>query len=648
MSPLSAPHEYIQRHYAVPEQADRTSRMTWLKNTVSRCVAHFTRGQVEFNANVVRTIDQLHQQVENLTVCLDSLADQANDLGRRIERSNANAGASARELTAAVENAQKLQDHHGEVLATIDRRLGATEFTIGELRDWKTAVMRNVDDLRSSVSGVDKRQSDIVTSFEEIAGLVSGLAQRQDDVVRSFERIERDTVGVSRRQDDLFESVNKLYAGLAARQGDLVKALEQVRAEATGVSARQDELVASFDQLVHDAGDVTRRQDELVESLEQLTVGRRQFDAVRGAHERLAHEVAEAQKSAEGLSQRQSDLVDSLEAMAADFRGIDKRQSDLVALMETLSKQLGGASKQAGALAERVGRAEDGFSALQAHVTRADQYNLFLKNALDNLLALLPAGKDSAAAAETAGAAAECRALLSDSAYEEFEEAQRGEEKSVTERLAFYADILAGRKPAPRDVVLDIGCGRGEFLALLAARNVNARGIDVNRVAVKHARAAGLAARRADAFAELARCKPGSLAAVSAFHVLEHFAFTQIVEFVKLVYAALAPGGLLLLETPNALNLFVAASDFVKDPSHVRLVHPVTLKHWLAHVGFTDIDVTFRNPFPEAEGLEIVRRGKGSAATRNFTTLNNLIFGSRDCAVIAAKPNTTPARRKKK
>ncbi len=83
------------------------------------------------------------------------------------------------------------------------------------------------------------------------------------------------------------------------------------------------------------------------------------------------------------------------------------------------------------------------------------------------------------------------------------------------------------------------------------------------------------------------------------------------------------------------LSLFVAAADFYKDPTHIRPLHPLTLKFYLKEIGYSKIEVDFLHPFPKSEQLKILKNS--SAANNNFIKLNDLIFGARDCVIIAEK-----------
>jgi O-antigen chain-terminating methyltransferase len=164
----------------------------------------------------------------------------------------------------------------------------------------------------------------------------------------------------------------------------------------------------------------------------------------------------------------------------------------------------------------------------------------------------------------------------------------RGPEDQVRERQRFYLPFFEGCTR-----VLDIGCGRGEFLELMGGA---ARGIDLNAEDVAACRAKGLDAEVADLFPYLASLEDGSLDGVFSSHVIEHVPPLRVPEMIRLVSAKLAPGGRLAIETPNPECLAIFASHFYLDPTHERPVPPKLLAFYLQEAGFGEIRVEKRSP----------------------------------------------------
>ncbi|MEO3386178.1 class I SAM-dependent methyltransferase [Mesorhizobium sp. CAU 1741] len=166
-----------------------------------------------------------------------------------------------------------------------------------------------------------------------------------------------------------------------------------------------------------------------------------------------------------------------------------------------------------------------------------------------------------------------------DALYVAFENRFRGSTAEIGERQARYLDMMRLIEPvAAGGTVLDVGCGRGEWLALLKAGNIDARGIDTNVAMAEQARGQGLDVTEGDAIAHLRTLPDGSLAAITAFHVVEHLPFRALVALFDEALRVLAPGGAVLFETPNPENLVVGACTFNYDPTHMKPLPPDLLR----------------------------------------------------------------------
>jgi len=156
--------------------------------------------------------------------------------------------------------------------------------------------------------------------------------------------------------------------------------------------------------------------------------------------------------------------------------------------------------------------------------------------------------------------------------YIDFEATFRGPEQRVREIQRAYLPLLSGHAP-----VLDLGCGRGELLDLLAQAGVRASGVDLDAGMVEHARAKGHEVALDDAVAHLRGLQPGSLGAVVALEVIEHIPYTSLLELLELARSRLRDDGVMLLETvnPHAVH---AMKAFWVDPTHQHPLFPeVTL-----------------------------------------------------------------------
>lgn len=206
--------------------------------------------------------------------------------------------------------------------------------------------------------------------------------------------------------------------------------------------------------------------------------------------------------------------------------------------------------------------------------------------------------------------------------YALFEERFRGSPADTARGQEWYLDALKGI-PGP---VLDVGCGRGEFLRLLAAAGIAGSGLESNPVSVAACRRDGLEVEEGDALAALARRPAGKLGGIVAFQVVEHWPPDVIFRFLQEARRSLAAGGVLIAETVNTDSLS-ALRTFYLDPTHVRPVPPDALRFLAEAAGFSDARIELRSPLPAAERLE--------ERSENERKLNALLYGAQDYALIA-------------
>lgn len=246
----------------------------------------------------------------------------------------------------------------------------------------------------------------------------------------------------------------------------------------------------------------------------------------------------------------------------------------------------------------------------------------------DGRLAILEGsgGPAGGIVAGTAGGPVRAEApALPPGVYSLFEERFRGPAEEVAKKQRFYLPFLAGL-PGP---VLDVGCGRGEFLNLLRREGIRASGFEVNPIAVRDCLAGGLDVAEGDGVAALRLAPAASLGAVTAFQVVEHWSPETLFAFLREARRVLAPGGLLALETINTDSLS-AWRAFYLDPSHVRPVPPEALKFLAESAGFVDARLEYLAPLPPEARLE--------ETTENDARLNRLLFGPQDYALLARAP----------
>ncbi|MEX2261382.1 MAG: class I SAM-dependent methyltransferase [Bryobacteraceae bacterium] len=178
--------------------------------------------------------------------------------------------------------------------------------------------------------------------------------------------------------------------------------------------------------------------------------------------------------------------------------------------------------------------------------------------------------------------------------YGRFAERFRGSEEYVREKQKFYVPYFKGRTQ-----VVDLGCGRGEFLEAMREAGVPGRGIDVSAECVARCREKGLEAVQADLISHLDGLPEGSLDGIFSAQVVEHLPPDRLPELVRLAALKLKPGGLLAIETPNPECLAIFATHFFLDPTHQRPVPHPLLAFYMEEAGFGRIDVQRLSPAVE-------------------------------------------------
>jgi SAM-dependent methyltransferase len=238
-----------------------------------------------------------------------------------------------------------------------------------------------------------------------------------------------------------------------------------------------------------------------------------------------------------------------------------------------------------------------------------------------NINVMLGPAKENLSAAQP-----EAEAHRHDALYVALEDRFRGTRAEVKERLSFYLPFIKAIPDEPE--VLDIGCGRGEWLELLKEDGIKASGVDMNSVLVERCREQGLEVVAEDAIVYLRKLPDKSLGAVTGFHIIEHVSLDQLLSLLDEVMRVLVPGGVAIFETPNPDNVLVGSNYFYFDPTH-RHPLPSQLMHFLFETrGFQRTEVINLHPWESA------RIQGGAELTERF---NDYFFGPMDYAVLGWK-----------
>ncbi len=206
--------------------------------------------------------------------------------------------------------------------------------------------------------------------------------------------------------------------------------------------------------------------------------------------------------------------------------------------------------------------------------------------------------------------------------YSKFAERFRGSEEYVKSGQRFYLPYFEGCRN-----VLDIGCGRGEFLEMMRDAAIPARGIDIGAESVAGCRLKGLAAEIADVFRYLASLEEGALDGIFCSQVVEHLPPERLPELIRLCAERLERGGVIAIETPNPECLAIFGTHFYLDPTHTRPVPHPLLMFYLEEYGVGQMEL--RRLSPAVETMPAL-----GSLPEDF---RGAFFGSLDYAVIGRK-----------
>lgn len=244
-----------------------------------------------------------------------------------------------------------------------------------------------------------------------------------------------------------------------------------------------------------------------------------------------------------------------------------------------------------------------------------------------------------------AGTETGVKASFDGKVYLAFEERHRGNREEIRRRQQYYMDTYVKNwldKDMPGDI-LDLGCGRGEWLEILRENDYKALGIDLNRESLGECHKKDLKTICADAISYVKSLPDESVRMITSFQLIEHLEMPQLLSLFQELGRVVKKGGIIIMETPNPCNLQVGASSFYLDPTHVRQLHPEFVRFLTEQSGFNRIEVVY----PEQNNAEEWWNSLAQEETTDIqesvcfqAVLNELrrtIWSSADYAIVAKK-----------
>ena len=469
---------------------------------------------------------------------------------------------------------------------------------------------------------------------------LAGSRQKHETIQTAVRNLGAQSSRDSARVDEVNQQIRELQQESEALAKDLATLKEEAERRAaagTAVQVQVDELWSGFNKLRGDG-------ERMGEHLSGLQKESERYSNVEGMFQSRLDELSNGFQKLRGDGERMGEHLSNLQtesdrsASIRDAAGstLNNLQSALTRAEEHLRNLQAVHDRNAGEL-ERVAL---GAIELQRTLTTMDERQVgdgaYFRLELSQQASLLRrwlardgSKKQEKLAVSSRKSREETPSRL-DAFYVSFEDRFRGPRPEIKKRVEVYLPLIkkagAGQAKTP---VLDVGCGRGEWLELLRDKKLKASGVDINSAMLAQCRERNLKVVQADAVSHLRSLPDRSLGAVTGFHIIEHLELDILMDLLAETARVLVPGGLAIFESPNCKNLVVGATNFNIDPTHRNPVFPETAQFMLTIHGFQNVVLKYLAPV-EAPRLP----GKN----RQATVLNELLYGPQDFAVIGEKP----------
>jgi 2-polyprenyl-3-methyl-5-hydroxy-6-metoxy-1,4-benzoquinol methylase len=417
----------------------------------------------------------------------------------------------------------------------------------------------------------------ILRSLESVAQVLQA-AERNFAIAQSRLTDERERRAILQRDtdhkaDDFRRRSERELSAVKERLNELEDRMEQ----------RNEHTSAQFQELLTTLGEIFRKT-------ETISVHSTKLERIIGA---LSQNTADLQE------QLQRNTLETRQQLLADAGRLSTILQDIATnsstSLERISQETESLAGQSSELQQRLLALEQISSELKKQVEGAlNEFKMRIQRA-ERLAGIFPRAPDPAA---RVGATAELPSQPFD--YFLFENRFRGGITEIKRRQAIYLDCFQGKK-----AVVDLGCGRGEFVELLAEHGIQVVGVDSNKDMVDFCRDRGLWVHLADAFDYLGGIAQASLDGISALQLVEHISFDQIRKLISLCGQTLKPTGVIVVETVNT-NCPQALANFYLDPTHIRPVLAETLRFILEQGPFEVKFLRLSSPVAGAEVKQVL------------------------------------------
>ncbi len=610
--PLILPQPAPTRKERVLSMLEQARGNTEVSSWIPKPIRRFFRKQGGYNRMLLESVTvltkgsaELANRLKQLTACVEIQHGWLCLLQQRSEGDRAWMSAAGQGLGAAVDGIDRVSQ---EVQRFSELR-NELDHISKHLRNLQNVTDRNsANDL-----ALQKSHEELLKGFQSLRG----NSERSGEHVRNLQReVERNAAA----ELALHKSHEELWNGFQSLRGDGERSAEHVQN-----LQREVELNAAAELA-------------LQKNHEDLLKG---FQSLRGDGERSGEHLRNLQREVERNAAAELALQKNHEELLKGFQALRSDAERRGEHLRNLQSETARNQATSEGFRREFDRLDAGHSALTGQVSSLEERltteGAFFRAQLSNhgsLIQRWSGGKSEAGGALRKLDSSKKAPLPAfderfDAFYMSFEDRFRGSRNEIKERISFYLPYIWESNFGGADrPVLDLGCGRGEWLELLRDIGSNARGVDINSAMLALCRHRRLDVVQADALEYLRSLPDNSQSAVTGFHIIEHLAFDILMDVFAETQRVVAPGGLVIFESPNCKNLIVGACNFNIDPTHRNPVFPDTAKFMLDMVGFQRVELEYLTPM-----VKTPFDGKGA----DQPVLKDLLYGPQDFAVIGYK-----------
>lgn len=622
-------------------EADRSALTGELTELRERLEGKAARVDLERSLDRVDQIDELIQRVEGrasdrsaltaelaeLRYCLESKAslDDLQDLavrwedGRRRLEEDVQTKVSNAGLTELASHMSVLLDSRApvgqvkELQEVTKRKVDKLEQMLVDFRaNLQTYVADAIADITSTVKSLSQTKVGVDEFARDQSLLAKEIRAAQANVAAIAERLERiSTEGLERWRRD--QSASEVLLAEKVDRAELA-ILQESKADRSAVEAVERELRAGLEDVTNDIQReialLTESKAErlALEALEKKKADNHAMEALR----------ADARSAVENAAAQLRDEVGALSQIKANLNEFESLQVEVERYLQEMRVRGEKAAADATvALASQIAEIK------RTLVDQERRLSLLLEEARKRLPKPLSGGQIKRMLKE--------EAHIFDSMYSTFEDIFRGSREDIKRRQEIYLPYVHAVKAGTvASRVIDLGCGRGEWLEILRDAGLTATGVDNNRVFIERCRELELDVVESDALSFLRELKPKSVGVITSFHLVEHLPHKILIACLDAAFRALRKGGLLILETPNPRNLQVASCDFYLDPTHRHPLPPDLMRYLTEARGFVGVEVKELHGCPDADQVT-------EGPTKINDVLNRHFFSARDYAIVGRK-----------